>query len=104
MDTIGYALSSLFWIVDVDDPARLAPIGVVGELLIEGPVLAKRYFNDPVQTAAAFIEAPQWLKTFRPNTDSRLFRSGDLVKYFVQPRWLFRLCRPQRHPSENAGM
>ena len=81
MDTIGHSLSSLFWIVKADDPTRLAPIGVIGELLIEGPTLAREYFHDSVQTAAAFIEAPQWLTGFRPEGNCRLFRSGDLAKY-----------------------
>ncbi|KAG7006588.1 hypothetical protein G7Y79_00014g037630 [Physcia stellaris] len=81
MDTIGYSLGSLFWIVKVDDPTRLAPIGVIGELLVEGPVLARGYFHDPVQTAAAFIEAPQWVKEIRPDAKCRFFRTGDLVKY-----------------------
>ena len=71
----------MFWIVKADDPSKLAPIGVIGELLIEGPVLARGYFNDPVQTAASFIEAPQWLKDMRPNSEYRLFKSGDLAKY-----------------------
>ena len=71
----------MFWIVKADDPSKLAPIGVIGELLIEGPVLARGYFNDPVQTAASFIEAPQWLKDMRPNSECRLFKSGDLAKY-----------------------
>lgn len=81
MATIGYALGSLFWIVKADDPTKLAPIGVIGELLIEGPVLARGYLNDSVQTASAFIEAPQWLREFRPGSKGRLFRSGDLAKY-----------------------
>lgn len=33
------------------------------------------------KTAAAFIEAPQWLKEFRPEAKCRLFRSGGLAKY-----------------------
>ena len=54
---------------------------MTAELLIEGPTIARGYYNDPVQTAAAFIEAPPWLKKFRPEAKCRLFRSGDLLKY-----------------------
>ena len=54
---------------------------MVGELLVEGPVLAREYLKDPEQTAAAFIEAPQWLKELRPTSHGRLFRTGDLARY-----------------------
>ncbi|KAH1371722.1 hypothetical protein KXV31_009058, partial [Aspergillus fumigatus] len=37
---IGKALASRFWIVERDNHNSLAPIGCIGELLIEGPLLA----------------------------------------------------------------
>lgn len=79
--TIGRPFGSLFWLVDPDDPSRLCPVGVVGELLIEGPVLAREYLKNPEQTSVAFIEAPQWLSELRPTSHSRLFRTGDLARY-----------------------
>lgn len=79
--TIGNALGSLFWIVEQDDYTRLAPIGVIGELLIEGPVLARGYLNEPTKTALAFIEPPSWMGQFRKHDQGKIFRTGDLVKY-----------------------
>lgn len=79
--TIGNSLGSVFWIVEQDDYTRLAPIGVIGELLIEGPVLARGYLNEPVKTALAFIEPPPWMGQFRKQYQGKIFRTGDLVKY-----------------------
>jgi amino acid adenylation domain-containing protein len=76
---IGPAYGTHVWIVNEHDPNRLVPIGCVGEILIEGPLLARCYLKDPVKTAAAFIEDPDWVSLF-PNSVSprRFYKSGDL--------------------------
>ena len=87
---IGWAAACVTWVVDPADPARLLPIGAVGELLIEGPIVGRGYLNDPERTAAAFIAPPAWLWQFRGSdntppggtTDApRLYKTGDLVQY-----------------------
>lgn len=76
--TIGQGIGATLWITDPRDHNRLTPIGCVGELLIEGPVLARGYLNEPSKTAAAFIENPAWL----PTTETRrLYKTGDLARY-----------------------
>lgn len=79
---IGYAVGCTIWIVDEQNHNRLAPIGIIGELLIEGPVLARGYLNDGSKTSAAFIESPTWARkinnSYRPR---RLYKTGDLVQY-----------------------
>ncbi|KAK5987041.1 Nonribosomal peptide synthetase GRA1 [Cladobotryum mycophilum] len=77
---IGRAVAGATWVVDPEDHERLAPLGSVGELLIEGHVLAREYLNNPEKTAAVFIEAPGWLRRFRPES-TRLYKTGDLVRY-----------------------
>ncbi|KAK5637352.1 hypothetical protein RRF57_013064 [Xylaria bambusicola] len=60
------------------------PIGAVGELAIEGHIVGQGYLNRPQETAAAFIDSPEWLlrgTQGRPGRKSVLYRSGDLVKY-----------------------
>ncbi|KAJ5216558.1 uncharacterized protein N7498_002965 [Penicillium cinerascens] len=76
---IGRTYGAIPWIVDPNDHERLLPIGASGELLLEGPILARGYLNDAEKTAAAFIEPPQWLRSLRPT--SRLYKTGDLVQY-----------------------
>ncbi|PLB45141.1 acetyl-CoA synthetase-like protein [Aspergillus steynii IBT 23096] len=71
------------WIADPEDHERLLPIGAVGELLIEGPIVGHGYLNDPVKSAAAFIKPPTWLRSFRGSdaTEDCLYKTGDLVRY-----------------------
>ncbi|KAF2020287.1 acetyl-CoA synthetase-like protein [Aaosphaeria arxii CBS 175.79] len=80
---IGHALSSgRSWIVDPNDPNKLAPVGAVGELCIEGPLLARGYLNNRVKTAESFIYNPRFAKALLPlNADMRIYRTGDLVQY-----------------------
>lgn len=70
------------WIVDAQNYNRLVPIGVVGELLIEGPQVARGYRNDPAKTSAAFITDPGFTADVGPRKSGRrMYRSGDLVRY-----------------------
>ncbi|KAE8392552.1 hypothetical protein BDV23DRAFT_54358 [Aspergillus alliaceus] len=77
---IGRGLGCSLWIVDPDNVDRLLPIGSTGELLIEGPIVARGYLNEPEKTAAAFISAPSWWRPHDQGT-GRMYRSGDLVRY-----------------------
>ena len=72
---IGTTVGSVSWIGTSHDPNRLAPIGAVGELLIEGPILARGYLDDEEKTAASFVK-PAWM-----GGDRTVYRTGDLVRY-----------------------
>jgi long-chain acyl-CoA synthetase len=43
-------------IVALDDPRRVLPIGETGELRVRGPNVFKGYWNQPEETAAAFVD------------------------------------------------
>lgn len=84
--SIGTAVGSVSWVVDPDDSDILMPIGAVGELLTEGPILAREYVHDEVKTADAFIQDPSWLLQGNPaggipGRKGRLYKTRDLVKY-----------------------
>jgi len=81
--SIGRPSCGRAWIVDVDDPNNLLPIGAVGELLIEGPNIARGYLNEPEKTAKAFIHPPTWLKKLKPTSPpgTKVYRTGDLARY-----------------------
>ncbi|OJJ34576.1 hypothetical protein ASPWEDRAFT_173984 [Aspergillus wentii DTO 134E9] len=80
-NNVGCAVVAKTWLVDPHDPAKLAPVGAVAELCIEGPGLSSGYLNNPAKTAESFIENPLWLKAFRPDGQGRVFCTGDLVRY-----------------------
>lgn len=77
----GTAVGSRLWIVDQNNHHRLMPVGSVGELLIEGPILARSYLNLPQKTAEAFIQIPSWFSDDDPSSLRRLYKTGDLVRY-----------------------
>lgn len=59
---IGKAVGCVSWVVDPDNRDRLVPIGCKGELLLEGPILARGYLHDPEKTRSAFIHDPIWAR------------------------------------------
>ncbi|QIW97247.1 hypothetical protein AMS68_002765 [Peltaster fructicola] len=78
---IGKPVAVHTWIVDANDMNRLAPIGAMGELVLSGPTLGRGYLNDPKQTNEAYRPSPEWMPSEYRAVDSRVFRTGDLVKY-----------------------
>ncbi|KAL4766170.1 nonribosomal peptide synthase Pes1 [Aspergillus foveolatus] len=81
---IGYGVpSTLTWVVQPDDHDRLAPLGAVGELVLEGPALAREYLKNPTKTTDVFINEPAWIKNFPSSLPSprRIYKTGDLVRY-----------------------
>ncbi|RMZ76513.1 hypothetical protein DV738_g4888, partial [Chaetothyriales sp. CBS 135597] len=82
--SIGKGTGAVMWIVDPNNHEVLMPVGAVGELLVEGPIVGQGYLNDPAKTAAAFIEDPSWLKAgygAYSGRQGRLYKTGDLGKY-----------------------
>ncbi|RAH41264.1 acetyl-CoA synthetase-like protein [Aspergillus brunneoviolaceus CBS 621.78] len=82
---IGHTVGGVPWIVDPDDPQKLAPVGAIGELVFEGPILAQGYLRNPLQTDRVFLPAPRWLqrgsRSTAGRTGCRVYRTGDLVRY-----------------------
>lgn len=82
--TIGPGNGATIWVVDPDDHETLMPIGAVGELLVEGPIVGQGYLNDPEKTATAFIHDPKWLVAGHKEYTGRrgrLYKTGDLGRY-----------------------
>lgn len=88
---IGKGIGMTTWIVEsppIDEArrgvSRLASVGALGELWLEGPLVGGGYLNDLEKTATVFLEDPPWLTQGAPGQvgrRGRLYRSGDLVRY-----------------------
>lgn len=82
--TIGPGNGAAMWVVDPNDHDKLMPVGAVGELLVEGPIVGQGYLFDEEKTKAAFIHDPAWLvKGHRQHEGrrGRLYKTGDLGRY-----------------------
>ncbi|MEU5018279.1 non-ribosomal peptide synthetase [Streptomyces angustmyceticus] len=72
--TIGEPIANTELFV-MDRFARLAPVGVPGELWIGGAGVARGYLNRPELTAERFVRHP-----FSKDPEARVYRTGDLVR------------------------
>lgn len=82
---VGRSGSGAIWITNPESPELLMPVGAVGEILIEGPHLARGYLDCVCQKPdVGFLpNAPTWLKDLQPSraATSRFYRPGDLGRY-----------------------
>ncbi|OGM47600.1 nonribosomal peptide synthase Pes1 [Aspergillus bombycis] len=78
---IGLPTGVHCWIVDSDDHNQLVPVGCVGEMLAEGPSLARGYVNNQQKTDEVFIYDPSWAKRQGGGSGRRFYKTGDLVRY-----------------------
>lgn len=72
---IGRPIANLRLYV-VDGWLEPVPIGTTGELCVAGAGVGRGYLYDPARTAEAFVPDP-----FSPEPGSRLYRTGDRVRY-----------------------
>ncbi|KGO57957.1 AMP-dependent synthetase/ligase [Penicillium expansum] len=81
---IGFPIAGACWVTDPRNPDRVAPIGAVGELLLQGPQVGRGYLNSPEQTSTNFIPSPTWMRHggfTGGEKEGRVYRTGDLVRY-----------------------
>ncbi len=71
--TIGKPIANVRICV-LDENLALLPKGVVGEICVSGPGLARGYLNNPEMTAAKFLPSPL------PGID-RIYRTGDTGRW-----------------------
>ncbi|KAI1458318.1 acetyl-CoA synthetase-like protein [Annulohypoxylon moriforme] len=74
---IGWPIGCHGRVTDPHDPQRLIPIGAVGELVLEGPILCRGYLGRPAETEKAFPNIRDWFD----GSSKRIYRTGDLVRY-----------------------
>jgi amino acid adenylation domain-containing protein len=102
-ETIGHPVSCIGWVVDPNDHHRLTPVGCVGELLIQGPSVARGYLSNPEKTAEVFVQSPKWLRAFgHTDTAQPLYKTGDLVRQDVEDGSLTYLGRKDNQTKVNG--
>ncbi|KAH0523778.1 hypothetical protein TsFJ059_008738 [Trichoderma semiorbis] len=80
--TVGRPVGGNCWIVDSQDPQRLAPVGTLGEVVIQGPTILREYLADFAKTEASIIRnLPEWVPDRTTNHWDRFYKSGDLCRY-----------------------
>ncbi|KAH6032876.1 hypothetical protein HBI83_010160 [Parastagonospora nodorum] len=84
---LGRPLGCKLWLCHAEDYNRIAPLGCVGEIVVEGPTVSRGYLNDKAKTADAFIEDPHWALAQNKNNKNksgiprRMYKTGDLARY-----------------------
>ena len=76
---IGRGVGGRTWIVHPQNYNKLVPVGGIGELVIEGRIVARGYLNNNEKTSEVFIGNPSFLDAAEPS--ERIYRTGDLVRY-----------------------
>jgi amino acid adenylation domain-containing protein len=83
-NNLGRAVTARGWVVSRDNHHALAPVGAIGELLLEGGAVGVGYLNNSEKTAQSFIGDVKWstkLLNDVASTSLRIYKTGDLVKY-----------------------
>lgn len=71
---VGSPRNCKVWIVDPES-LRPLPAGSVGEILIEGPLVARGYLKEEAKTKAAFLDNLSWAP------GRRFYKTGDLFSF-----------------------
>ncbi|KAJ6025028.1 AMP-dependent synthetase/ligase [Penicillium herquei] len=81
---IGRPACGALWIVNPDNTDQLMPVGAIGEILVEGPHIARGYLDPVSGQSDSFLDTPPlWMTQMHPGRQrDRLYRSGDLGRYF----------------------
>ena len=65
----------------VDPQGHRLPLGAAGELWVSGPQVSRGYLNRPEKTAEVYIDNPFSGKSGDSGKYSRVYRTGDIVRY-----------------------
>ncbi|KAJ5488464.1 hypothetical protein N7539_003354 [Penicillium diatomitis] len=86
--SLGLPTTGRYWVVDPENPHRLLPMGLEGELLLESSALARGYFGNSTQTERTFLNDPNWYSSISGSQSTsskalprRWLLTGDLVRF-----------------------
>ncbi|KAH8426366.1 uncharacterized protein LDX57_004104 [Aspergillus melleus] len=77
---IGHPTGAVTWALNSHPPHKPVPLGAIGELAIEGPIVGRGYVNRPDNMKESFLPYPEWLRRIRNTANGVLYKTGDLVR------------------------
>lgn len=85
-NNIGQAVGGHIWIATIHNSSQLVPVGAIGEILLEGPLLARGYLKDLSRTNDAFRTGLDFTGTA---SKRRIYRTGDTARYSPEGNVLY---------------
>lgn len=76
---IGHPTGAVAWVLNPYS-SHPVPLGAIGELVVEGPIVGRGYVNRPKDMKKAFISYPNWLRAIRGTFNGILYKTGDLAR------------------------
>ena len=77
---IGKSIANVHLYI-VDAQGHRVPVGAAGELWVSGPQVSRGYLNRPEKTAEVYIDNPFSGNSGDSGKYSRVYRTGDIVRY-----------------------
>ena len=75
--TIGKSVACAAWVIHLEEADRLAPVGVTGEIVLQGPTLLREYLGLHIDS---ITKIPAWVPR-RGDCWERFYRTGDMGFY-----------------------
>ena len=78
---IGNGMGAHLWLVHKYNHNSLVPVGAVGEIVIQGPIVGREYLENPGKTQEAFLDTTDWASQLGAASHGRFYKTGDLGRY-----------------------
>ncbi|CAG9950547.1 unnamed protein product [Clonostachys rosea f. rosea IK726] len=103
---IGNGFVHNTWIVDPENHNHLAPIGCIGELLVQGWSLARGYIGDGEKTKASFVNDVDWIPHAVPGHEFGSYKTGispSTTRMAQFPTWAVKtLSHDESHENDDV--
>ncbi|GIZ49332.1 hypothetical protein CKM354_001236400 [Cercospora kikuchii] len=78
---IGHPVAGRVWLTHINDHDKLVPVGAVGEIVLEGPALARGYIAASKNDNVRFLTSAAWFRAYGKLDQTHLYKTGDLGRY-----------------------
>ncbi|KAJ5629097.1 hypothetical protein N7490_011325 [Penicillium lividum] len=78
---IGNGMGAHLWLVHQKNHNILVPLGAVGEIVIQGPIVGREYLDNPSKTQEVFLDTTNWASQLGLASHGRFYKTGDLGRY-----------------------